>query len=85
MPLRLRFLNGFFHRLHKVRRFARGAEFLSLFLGFLLLIEVVKRNQKTTRIKSSLLKENFQIVTQGVALLRVAHLEALGQGGQGHR
>ena len=47
-------------------------------------VEVVKRGKYGTQIKSKDLSENDQIVAEGIGLLRVAHLEASGQGGQGH-
>jgi hypothetical protein len=36
------------------------------------------------RLESGRLKDNDQVVVSGTPLLRVAHLEATGQGGQGH-
>ena len=47
-------------------------------------IKVVHRGKYSAKIKSAKLKKSNQIVSQGVPLLRVAHLEASGQGGQGH-
>lgn len=47
-------------------------------------VKVVQRGKYSAKIKSSKLVKNDKIVSQGVALLRVAHLEASGQGGQGH-
>jgi hypothetical protein len=47
-------------------------------------IQVVHRGKYSAQIKSSKLFKSDQIVSHGVPLLRVAHLEASGQGGQGH-
>lgn len=47
-------------------------------------VKLIQRGKYSAKIKSSHLAKNNQIVSQGVALLRVAHLEASGQGGQGH-
>ena len=47
-------------------------------------VKVVQRGKYSAKVNSPKLAKNDQIVSQGVPLLRVAHLEASGQGGQGH-
>lgn len=47
-------------------------------------VKVVQRGKYAAKIKASDLSAGDEIVNGGVALLRVAHLEASGQGGQGH-
>ena len=50
----------------------------------MVIIKVVKRGKYGAQIESKDLAQNDQIVVNGVGLLRVAHLEASGEGGQGH-
>ena len=50
----------------------------------IVIVKVVKRGKYGTLIESKDLAQNDQIVVNGVGLLRVAHLEASGEGGQGH-
>ncbi len=47
-------------------------------------VKIIERSKYSTRIQSKELSQSNEIVNQGVNLLRVAHLEASGQGGQGH-
>lgn len=47
-------------------------------------IKVVQRGKYAAKIKTKELSAGDEIVNTGVALLRVAHLEASGQGGKGH-
>ena len=47
-------------------------------------VKVLRRNKKTVTIVSKELAEADEIVNEGLALLRVAHLQASGQGGKGH-
>lgn len=47
-------------------------------------LELLNSDGKNANVKTKYLKPTDLIVTGGVALLRIAHLEASGQGGQGH-
>ena len=47
-------------------------------------VQVVKRGKYGAQIKSKKLSRDDLVVSEGVGLLRVAHLEASGQGGKGH-
>ena len=47
-------------------------------------VSVIRRAKYSTQIKSKKLSKGDEIVNTGVSLLHVAHLEASGQGGQGH-
>ena len=47
-------------------------------------VSVVQRGKFGAKIKTNKLVAGDEIVNEGVALLRIAHLEASGQGGQGH-
>ena len=47
-------------------------------------ITIQQRGKSISLVKASQLSAGDEIVMAGVALLRVAHLEASGQGGQGH-
>ena len=46
--------------------------------------EVIKKKGKNYEIKIPELPDGHQLVTEGVPLLRVAQLEAMGKGGKGH-
>ncbi len=50
----------------------------------LIKILIKKSKKSVVKIESSELKKGDKIVTKGVPLLRVAHLQASGQGGEGH-
>ena len=54
--------------------------------GWFVLINLdnVKQTETYVLIESSRLKDGMQVVSSGVPLLRVAHLQASGQGGKGH-
>ena len=47
-------------------------------------VKIIERRKYSSRIQSKELSQKNEIVSQGVNLLRVTHLEASGQGGQGH-
>lgn len=47
-------------------------------------LNLIRRDGPVASIKTKDLKQGDQLVTSGVASLRIAHLEASGQGGQGH-
>ncbi len=47
-------------------------------------LELLRSDGKSASVKTKKFKPTDLIVTAGVALLRIAHLEASGQGGQGH-
>lgn len=47
-------------------------------------IKIVERGKFAAKVTAKELSSGDEIVNEGVALLRVAHLEATGQGGQGH-
>lgn len=50
----------------------------------LILVKTSSQKKSTIKISSTQLKKSDQIVVSGVPLLRVAHLEASGEGGEGH-
>lgn len=54
--------------------------------GWIELVElkILSRTDKSAVIESKSLHEGDEIAVQGVPFLRVAHLEASGQGGEGH-
>ena len=47
-------------------------------------VKVVKKGRYSVEIGADSLSQGDEIVDRGAALLRVAHLQASGQGGQGH-
>ena len=47
-------------------------------------VKLIKRNSNWSQVKSNSLSLGEKIVVSGTGLLRVAHLQASGQGGQGH-
>ncbi len=47
-------------------------------------VKLIKRNSNWSQVKSNSLSLREKIVVSGTGLLRVAHLQASGQGGQGH-
>lgn len=47
-------------------------------------VEIIKRGKHESQIKSNQLLQDDLVVSEGVGLLRIAHLEASGQGGKGH-
>lgn len=47
-------------------------------------IKIINMGKYSSRIQSKNLSKGDEIISKGVALLRVAHLEASGQGGKGH-
>ncbi len=49
-----------------------------------LTVEVLRQRGKDVQVKLKGLEDGYELVTEGVALLRVAQLEAMGKGGKGH-
>lgn len=50
----------------------------------LIKVKVIRETEGNVLIESNQFQKNMQIVRSGVPLLRVAHLQATGQGGKGH-